>query len=848
MLHVTWKGLLAHKLRLATTAIAIFLGVAFMAGTLVLTATIGSTFDGLFADINAGTDVVVRSSDVVESEFGEQRGTVPESALPTVEAVPGVRVAEGGVSGYAQFVGRDGKTVGNPNMGAPTLGFAWSDDQDLNPLRLASGSAPQGPDEVVMDKATADKEKFAVGDEVTVLTPTGSHQFKVAGIARFGNVDSPLGATLAVFELPTAQEVLGLPGRFSDIVVAAEPGVSQDELAQRISEVLPSGLEAITGEDLTSEQQSTTRDQLGFFNTFLLTFALIALFVGSFIIYNTFSIIVAQRTREMALLRAVGASRRQVLTSVMVEALVTAIIASVLGVLAGFGLAVGLRALFAAVGLDIPADGLTIEADAIVAPILVGVVITMASALFPARRASRIPPVAAMRDVAHDEVGHSVVRSIAGVLVLALGLGLVALGLWGDTDNGVAMVGLGAAVTFLGIGVIGPLIARPLARLIGWPPAHLRGITGHLARENAMRNPKRTSATAAALVIGVGLVGFIATTAASATDSIRGTVDKSFAGDFVVQSTAGLMGGLPPEVANDISALPEVAAVAQQRNGVAEIDGSGRFLSAISADTFEQLADLDVVAGSFTDLDEVGTIAVYDNTADDKGWSVGDTISVTYPDTGAQQLRIVALYGRQEVLGTYVTGLPTFDANNTVQQDALLYVKLAPGVSPEAGRAAISTVTDPFPNADLQDKDEFADSIVGQIQQLVAFIYILLLLAVIIAVIGIVNTLALSIFERTRELGLLRAVGMTRNQLRSAVRWESVIIAVLGTLLGLVVGLIFGWALVTSLGDEGFTTFVVPVGTMVFVVILAIIAGVLAAVMPARRATRLNVLEAISAE
>jgi putative ABC transport system permease protein len=346
----------------------------------------------------------------------------------------------------------------------------------------------------------------------------------------------------------------------------------------------------------------------------------------------------------------------------------------------------------------------------------------------------------------------------------------------------------------------------------------------------------------------VGLVGFIATVASSATDSIRGTVDSSFVGDFVVQSNAGFQGGLPPDVAQQIGQLPDVAAVAQQRNGVAEVDGSGTFLSAISADSFGDVADVDVTEGSLTDLDEVGTIAVHDDTAEDKGWSLGDTVDVTYPDTGPQQLRIAAIYGQQEVLGSYATGLQTFDANNNVQLDSFLYVKLADGVSAGAGRAAISTVTDAYPNAELQDKEEFADSIVGQIQQLVFLIYVLLLLAVVIAIIGIVNTLALSIFERTRELGLLRAVGMTRAQLRSTVRWESVIIAILGTLLGLVIGLVFGWALVQSLGDEGFTTFTLPVGTLVFVVILAGLAGVGAAILPARRAAKLNVLEAISSE
>jgi putative ABC transport system permease protein len=847
MLRVTIRGLLAHKLRLVTTAIAIVLGVAFMSGTLVLTATIGSTFDGLFADINAGTDVVVRSTDVVDSGFGEQRGTVDESVLSTVEGVDGVQAAAGDVNGYAQYVNDAGKAVGNPNAGAPTLGFAWTDVPELSAVNLAEGSAPSGPDEVVVDKATADKEGFAVGDPVTVLTATGSHQFTVSGIVRFGEVDSPLGATLAVFELPTAQAVLGLPGRLSQIGAVGEQGISQEELADRVQAELPPGLEAITGEALTKEQQSTTRDQLAFFNTFLLTFAVIALFVGSFIIYNTFSIIVAQRTREMALLRAIGAARRQVQGSVLIEALVTGFLASAVGVAIGVVLAVGLRALLAAAGIDIPADGLTIEPPAVVTPIVVGMVITFAAAYFPARKASRVPPIAAMRSVALDESGRSLIRVLVGLAVLVLGVGLLGLGLFADTEQPLALVGFGAVFTFLGVGILGPVIAGPLARVIGWPIARLRGISGRLARENAMRNPRRTSATAAALMIGVGLVAFISITASSTTASIRSVVDESFAGDFIVQSNAGLQGGLPPSLADEIAALPEVGASASQRQGIAEVDGSGTFLSAISS-SFGEVADVDVQQGSLADLDQVGTIAVVDTKAEDEGWAIGDTVEVRYPDTGTQELRIVAIYGQAEILGEFATGLPTYDANNTVQLDSFIYIDLAPGVSLEQGRPAISAVTDAYPNADLQDKDEFADSIVGQIQQLVTLIYLLLVIAVVIAIFGIINTLSLSIFERTRELGLLRAVGMTRSQMRSAVRWESVIIAFLGTVLGVVIGSAFGWALVRALSDQGINRFTYPFGLLVVVAILAFLAGVGAAVLPARRASRLDVLQAITTD
>ncbi len=846
MLRVTLRGLLAHRLRLATTAIAILLGVAFMAGTLVLTATIGATFDGLYADINGGTDVQVRSAEVVSTPFGEQRGTIAEAVVAEVAAVQGVRAASPDVTGYAQFVDKRGKAMGNPTQGPPTLGFAWIADPGLSPLRLADGAPPSGPGQVVMDKATADKGGFGLGDPVTILTAAGSEEFQVVGITRFGQVDSPLGATLAVFDLPTAQRVLGVPGTLSGVSVAADPGITQDELATRIGATLPRDVEAITGTALTAEQQSQTRDQLGFFNTFLLVFALIALFVGSFIIYNTFSIIVAQRTREMALLRALGASRGQVLSSVMIEALVTGFLASVLGVVAGLGVAVVLRNLFALLGIDIPASGLTVEADAVVIPIVVGVVITLASAFFPARKAGRVPPIAALRDVALDESGRSLTRAVVGLVVLGLGAGLVALGLVADISSAAVAVGLGAAVTFLGVAILGPVIAGPLARFIGWPLPRIRGIAGQLARENAMRNPKRTAATAAALMIGVGLVGFIMIVAASASTSIRGTVDKSFAGDFVVRSNAGNSGGLPTEVATAIGALPEVEVASALRSGPAEIDGTGQFLRAADPVSLAAVTDLVIDDGSIDELARIGTIAVDRDTADNKKLTVGSTLAVTYPATGPQPLTVVAVYGPLAIAGPSFTGLETFEANNQVQLDQAVFVKLAPGVTESEGRGAIAAVTSGYPNADLQNKTEFADAVVGQINQLLNLVYVLLLLAIVIALIGIANTLALSIFERTRELGLLRAVGMTRRQMRSTVRWESVIIAVMGALLGLLIGAAFGWALVTSLRGDGFTSLTVPVTQLIVVVVLAAAAGVLAAVAPARRAARLDVLDAIA--
>ena len=505
MIRVTLRGLFAHKGRLLTTTLAVMLGVAFTAGTLILTDTVGKTFDDLFADVNAGTDAVVRNADTVESDFGgDQRGTVPADLVETVGAVDGVADVEGFVGGFAQFVDADGEAVGNPGQGAPTFGFNWSTVEELNPYELVEGRAPEGPGEVVSDKGTAADADFTVGDTVEVLTQQGPQQLELVGIATFGDADRPGGASVALFETEVAQQLIGQPGQFSEIAAVADDGVSQTELTARIAEVLPDGLEVITGEADTKEQQDAIAEGLSFFNTFLLIFAFVALFVGCFIIYNTFSIIIAQRTRELALLRALGAGRRQVLGSVLLEALIVGLVAGGIGLAFGVVLAAGLKALLAGFGIDIPAGPTVVTARTVVFALVAGIGVTTVSAIFPAWRAARVPPLAALRDVALDTSGRSRVRLIAGILIVVGGIASLFRGLFGDSGSALANVGLGAIAVFLGVAVLGPVIARPVSRFLGSPLPRLRGMTGTLARENAVRNPKRTATTAAALMIGVG--------------------------------------------------------------------------------------------------------------------------------------------------------------------------------------------------------------------------------------------------------------------------------------------------------------------------------------------------------
>ena len=842
MLKTTLAGLRARKLRVFTTSFAVLLGVAFMAGSLVLTDTIAKTFDSMFADIYAGTDAYVRGPAVVESEFGDDARTrLDGEILRTVQSVEGVAVAEPTIQGYAQAVGKDGKAVGNPNQGAPTFGGNWSANADLNPFDIVEGRAPRADDEVVMDKLTADDGKLAVGDTITVLVKTGSETVRLVGITKFGELDSPGGATFIGFTQATAERVITEPGLYNGVSVVAEDGVAQEELRDRIAAALPEdAAEVITGATLTEENQSDIKEGLSFFNTFIVTFAAVALFVGSFIIYNTFSIIVAQRSRETALLRAIGASRRQVLGSILLEALVVGLVASVLGVAGGLVMAQLLKALLAGFGLELPAGGVVLTGRTVLTCLIIGVGVSLVSAVFPARRAAKVPPIEAMRAVAVEPSRGSRVRIVAGLALTLIGAALIAVGVVGD--GGVAVVGVGVPLTFLGVAVLGPVLAKPVAGGLGAPLPSLKGMTGTLARNNAIRNPKRTSATASALMIGVGLVTFIAVMATSAKANIDDMIDENFGADFVIDSGSFGFGGVSPALAAAASELPEVGSVGSIRFGMVEIEDLPQQGIAIDPIDLPKMFDFEVIDGDLTKLSAT-TIAVHE---DFKGVSgVGDTLTVTFPETGDQEMTVAAVYAGG-MFGQTLFGIDAWEANIADQFDAQVFILAADGISLADAKAAVEEVAQPYPTAKVQDLSEFKESQSAQINQILGLIYALLGLAVLIAVLGIANTLALSIFERTRELGLLRAVGMTRAQLRSTVRWESVLIALFGTGLGVVIGVAFGSAIILSFADEGVMAVKIPVGSLVVVALLAALCGVLAAVLPARRAAKLDVLGAIA--
>ncbi len=847
MWKVTVKGIWSKKVRFLLTGFAVMLGVAFVSGTFVLTQTITNTFDSLFTDIYQHTDAVVRAKEKFSGQgFGnEGRGTISESLLPVVKNAEGVDVADGTVQGQAFIVDKHGDVLGSKGQGAPSFGFSYSPDRELSTIHVVEGRGPRAADEVAIDKKSADDAGYQPGDTIPVVTQTGRNDYTLTGIVKFGTADSPLGATIAAFTPSTAQRVLGTPGQFNSIDVKANSGVSQDEVVANIRAALKNepgtgNIEVISGKAITAESQSNLQDNLSFFKTFLLIFAIVALLVGSFIIFNTFSIVVAQRNRELALLRAIGAARRQVLGSILVEAVLVGLVASTIGFVGGIFLAAGLKALLGALGLDIPASAIAVPVTAFIWSYVLGMLVTVVAAIAPAMRASRISPIEAMRDASIDRSSTSPRRAVFGILITLVGVVFLVLGLFGN--SGLLYVGIGMGVVFLGVAVLGPMIASPISGALGIPIQKIKGVTGVIARENAMRNPKRTSATAAALMIGVALVGLITVFAASARTSVNAAIDRSMKADYVVTSPGFGQGSIPLEAQRSIANLPEVTSASGVRAGQAEIDGSVTQIIAADPAKIDSLFDLQPKAGKLADLSPTG-IAVLDSVASDKGWKVGDTVPIKFAQTGTQQFKVESIY-TQSGFTNYVITIDAYEKNFVDQFDFQVYVSAKGGVTP-ANTAAIKGVMKQYPGPKVQTRDEYKASQAQQINQFLNLVYVLLFFAIVIALFGIANTLGLSIIERRHELGLLRAVGMTRRQLRSSVRWESVIIALLGTVLGLVIGVVFAWAMVKALSDQGIDKFSVAPAQLLFIVILAALFGVLAAAWPARRAAKLDVLASI---
>ena len=852
MLKVTLRGLMAHKVRLIATAVSVLLGVAFMSGTQVLTSSVSASFDKVFADVYASIDVVVRSTNEVDTPFGPERTRISEAVLPTLVGVPGVEAAEGQVVGQIRVLDKDNQPLVTA-QGPPNFGLNWLTSPALNGWTIVDGASPVAVNDIVLDAKSAKDGKYAVGDTVNVSVTNGVQPFKVVGIAKFGKLETWGGAQAALFATSTIQTLVGEPGMYDWISVAGQNNESQTQLSGEISKVIPPGTEAITGAEFTEESQSAFQKIIGIFSTFLLVFALIALFVGSFIIYNTFSIIVAQRTKELALLRALGASRGQVLRSIILEALFVGLIASIIGVGFGILLAIGLNKLMQSIGFSGPDTPIVLPPVAILVSLLVGTFITLVSALFPARRAATVPPIAAMRDVAVDRTGASRLRVAFGLILLALGAFMLWFGLNGNSDSGLQIIGGGAFFVFIALTVIGPVIATPFASVLGWPLQKASRITGRLARENAMRNPRRTSTTASALMIGIGLVGFIAVTAQSVKASTVDAINQSVTGQYVVTTESFGSTALPQSMAAELDAVAGVDVAAGISATFANINNSGKIILAVDPDAISQVIEFDDVEGSFASLG-VGEIAASEKLAEEKQLKIGDPVELVFLQGGATTLTLGSIYKTEFPIQGPGWIISTDQFNTLVppsqQTFVAIYIKLddTSSAGVDAVLPGLKAVADTVPGAKLQNLDEYKKAQTDQVNQFLQIVYVLLALALIIAIVGVVNTLLLSVYERTRELGLLRAVGMSRRQVRSTIRLESVIISLMGTLIGLVIGIIFGWALVTALVDEGITSFAIPWSQLFIIVIIAILAGVGAALYPARRAARLDVLRAISSD
>ncbi len=846
MFRTTLKSIGAHKRRLLATCSAVLLGVAFLSGTLVLGDTMRSGFGDMFTEANAGTDAVVRSATEVGEDDFTERGLIDARVVDDLARVEGVAAVVPWIEGTGQIVGTDGDPLGG--NGPPTVAGNWVTDTTISPWRIAAGRAPEAHGEVVIDRSSADNGDLAVGDTTTVRVPEPI-DVTVVGIATFGDADSAGPATYAAFTTDYAREVL-LPstGQIPGVLLAADDGVSQSELVDRLAPVLTDGAEALTGAQLTAEQEDEIEgDVLGFFESFLLVFAGIALVVATFSIYNTFSILVAQKTRESALLRALGASRRQVLVSTVGEALLVGVVASAIGLAAGVALASGLMALMDSAGFGLPSSSLVIDAGSVITAMVVGVAVTLLASVAPAVRASRVAPLAALRDVAIDRSGASPWRGLGGLLVVGLGGTLTILGTSGD--GSLPSTGIGALLVVTGMVLLGPVVARPAAGALGGLLGGRRGMSGKLARRNAMRNPRRTAGTASALMVGVAVVTLFTVVAASVKQSVDDTVSQQFAGDLVIAQSDFSGAGLSPELGSAVAGLPEVDVATGLGNAPMVVDGDDYVASVIDPEPLDRLLNLEVSQGSLVKLGD-REVALHDEYAEGHGLTLGDAVPAGFADGTTDSLTVGAIFENNELMGDVVLSKAAWVPHSATQQsDVVLLIDLADGVTTAGGEAAIQPVADRFGAPDVQDRDEYVQSVAGQVDQMLTIIYVLLVTAIVIALMGIANTLSLSIHERTRELGLLRAVGQTRRQLRSMVRGEAFVVALFGTVGGVGLGMFLGWAMVQAISTaEGLGSFVLPAGQLAVVLALGALVGIVAAVRPARRAAKLDVLEAIATD
>ncbi|HEX9259458.1 MAG TPA: FtsX-like permease family protein [Acidimicrobiales bacterium] len=827
--------------------IAVALGVSFVAGTFVLGDSLKATFDNLFTRLNEKVDLEVRS-ELAFDEQNAQRDPVPADLAPTIAATDGVQQVEPVLQRYAQLLKPDGTAL-NSIGGAPQYGVAWSGLTGLYGLDLKEGRAPSGIGETAIDKVTAKRGGLEVGQQVTIVFDSGRRTFAIVGLIGLPNADGFGGATVAAFDTATAQIVLDSQGTFDAIDIKLAEGADEPAVKLAIEKILPERTEVVTGEVVAQEAADQVNQNIAVFGTGLLIFAFITAFVSAFIINNVFGITITQRLRELALLRAVGASRRQVRVLIFVEALLISVTATIVGIFGGVLIAKGLIAIFNAAGAGFPAPKLVMQGRTILVATIVGVGITLASVLIPSGRAARIPPVAAMRPEAGYPALQASKRLMRGALMTVAGLAMFLAGLFarpGGTRGLLALAGGGALLVFLGVASLSAAVAHPVTRALGWPIEKLFGVPGRLARENSGRVPRRTARTSSALMIGVALVSASAVFAASLRDTFGRIIDRSVTADYVVTDPS--FQGLPPGVAIGLAELPELAAVSPIRTIFGQVSGSSKGFAAVEPVGFEQLADIGMTSGGYAGLDDAGLL-LHEDPAEDLNVTVGGEVPVKFQNGVERSLKVVGIYTDAALVGNWIISIATLESVSTVPpRDFVVVAKIADGVEPANARAAIETALRPYPQAKLQSNAEFRRAQEDQINQLLVVITALLGMAIIIAIVGIAITLALSVLERTREIGLIRAVGMNRRKLRRTIRWESVIVSVFGALVGVVVGLVFGISLSLAVPDTVIDGITFPTFTVLIVLVGAVVSGVLAGWWPARRAAKMNVLEAIATE
>ncbi len=852
MLKVGIRGLLGHKLRTALTALAVVLGVAFVAGTFVFTDTINESFKDLFERASQGVDVDVQPRNALGTNPDEQtlELSLPASTVEKVENTPGVAEAAGLVSSEIAMYGPDRKRIGTG--GAPTFLNGTAPDR-FDSLDYKEGRKPRTPDEVVIDKGSAERAKLGIGDSVTLAARAPAKSYKIVGIVTLGDVSNLGGAGFVVVQTPEAQRIAGLGTGYSEVVAAADGGVSPAQLKTRIAGALGRDVKVQTGEEQAKQQAKDIGEALGFIKIALLVFAGVALLVGGFLIFNTFAVTVAQRSREFALLRTLGASRRQVLNAVLAETALLGFVASVIGVAAGLLLAPALRALMASAGIDLPNTGTVVAPRTVIAGLIVGMVATMLSGLVPARRATRVDPVEAMRESATPGVGRIRRRRlVVAVLLAGLGVALLVAGLLGATGSAssdASLMGLGAVLIIFGIALFAPVLVRPLARAIGAPLRN--GVPGRLARENAMRQPQRTAITASALMIGLALVVFVTIFAAGLRGSVDKVVDDQVRAALVITNDNGF-GAIPAGISQRVGSVPGIEASSPLLFASGRVKGDADTTPATGLDpgTFTKTLALKWDQGSDAVIDRMTSdqAVVEEGFASERKLKPGSTFTVTTA-TGHKVTYTVAgtFDNKIGLTGDLLVTAGSMRRDWGVRDDAFVLAAGAPGADPAQLSRAVKSALRGFPIAKPMTREEFKDEQAKQVNLLLALVYGLLSLSVIVALLGIVNTLALAVFERTRELGMLRAVGMSRWQVRRMIGAESVITALIGAVLGLALGAALAILISRPLADEGFTlTF--PVFTLIVLTILAAIAGIVAAIPPARRAARVDVLRAVTTE